>query len=109
MRFRYTYRKMSKLFANSGDPDQTPHSAASDLNLHCLSVTLFGVSRIKWVNAVPNYNELMQLQTVKYYKQKENGNQSVQSFKKDDHNASITTQQENRQQSGRPYSGWLQC
>ena len=27
---------MAKLFANSGDPDQTPHSAASDLGLHCL-------------------------------------------------------------------------
>ena len=34
--------------ANSGDPDQTPHYAASDLGLHCLSVTLLGVSRLKW-------------------------------------------------------------
>ena len=34
---------MVELFANSGDPDQTPHSAASDLNLHCLPVTLLGV------------------------------------------------------------------
>ena len=24
------------LLANSGDPDQTPHYAASDLGLHCL-------------------------------------------------------------------------
>ena len=24
------------LIANSGDPDQTPHPAASDLGLHCL-------------------------------------------------------------------------
>ena len=24
------------LLANSGDPDQTPHHAASDLGLHCL-------------------------------------------------------------------------
>ena len=29
---------MAKLFANSGDPDQTTHSAASDLGLHCLSI-----------------------------------------------------------------------
>ena len=29
------------VFANSEDPDQTPHSAASDLGLHCLPVTLF--------------------------------------------------------------------
>ena len=37
------------LFANSGDPDQTPRSAASDLGLHCLPVTLLGVSRLQWV------------------------------------------------------------
>ena len=50
MRFRYSYRKKAKLFANSGDPDQTPHSAASDLGLHCLPVTHLGVSRLQWVN-----------------------------------------------------------
>ena len=27
---------MAKLFANSGDPEQTLHSATSDLGLHCL-------------------------------------------------------------------------
>ena len=31
---------MVKLFANSGDPDQTPRSAASDLGLHGLPITL---------------------------------------------------------------------
>ena len=31
---------MTKLFANSEDPDQTLHSATSDLHLHCLPVTL---------------------------------------------------------------------
>ena len=40
---------MVKLFANSEDPDQTPHSAASDLGLQCLPVTLLGVSRLQWV------------------------------------------------------------
>ena len=30
--------------ANSVDPDQMPHSVASDLGLYCLPVTLFGVS-----------------------------------------------------------------
>ena len=35
---------MAKLFSNSGDPDQTPRSAASDLGLHCLPITLLGVS-----------------------------------------------------------------
>ena len=42
---------MAKLFANSGDPDQTPHPVASDLGLHCLSVTLLGVSRHQWVKS----------------------------------------------------------
>ena len=40
---------MIDLFANSGDPDQTLHSAASDLGLHCLPVILLGVSRLQWV------------------------------------------------------------
>ena len=39
--------KMVELFANSGDPDQTPRSAASDLCLHCLPV--LGVSSLQWV------------------------------------------------------------
>ena len=41
---------MAKLFANGGDPDQTPCSAASDLGLHCLQSTLLQVS---------DYNGLM--------------------------------------------------
>ena len=43
---------MIDLLANSGDPDQTPHFAASDLGLHCLPNTLLGVSRLQWVNLV---------------------------------------------------------
>ena len=43
---------MAELFANCGDPDQTPHSAVSDLGLHCLPVTLFGVSRLQWAKVV---------------------------------------------------------
>ena len=30
------------------EPDQMPHSAASDLGLHCLPITLLGVSGLKW-------------------------------------------------------------
>ena len=41
---------MAKLFANSGDLNQTPRSAASDLGLHCLPITLIQVSRLQWVN-----------------------------------------------------------
>ena len=40
---------MAQLFANSEDPDQISHTVASDLGLHCLPVTLLGVSRLKWV------------------------------------------------------------
>ena len=29
---------MVELFANNGDPDQTPHSVASDLGLRCLPI-----------------------------------------------------------------------
>ena len=43
---------MDDLFANSGDPDQMPHSAASDLNLLCLPFTLLGVSRLQWVKVL---------------------------------------------------------
>ena len=28
---------MAKLFVKSGDPDQTPRSAASDLGMHCFA------------------------------------------------------------------------
>ena len=38
---------MIEPFANSGDPDQMPHSAVSDLGLYCLPVSLFGVSRLQ--------------------------------------------------------------
>ena len=41
---------MVELFANSGDPDQMLHSATSDLGLHCLPVTILGVSSLLWVN-----------------------------------------------------------
>ena len=52
MRFRYSYRKNAKLFANSGDRDQMLHSAASDLSLHCLLITRLGVFRLQWVKVI---------------------------------------------------------
>ena len=48
---------MGKLFANSGDPDQMLHSAASDLGLHCLPITLLGLSRLQLVKHQLDYNE----------------------------------------------------
>ena len=41
---------MAKLFAKSEDPNQMPHSAASDLGLHCLPITHLRVSRLQQVN-----------------------------------------------------------
>ena len=43
---------MVELFANSGDPDQTPRSAASDQGLHCLPVTRLGVFSLQWVKPI---------------------------------------------------------
>ena len=43
------------VFVNSGDPDQIPHSAVSDLSLHCLPVTCLGVSSLQWVNVLRVY------------------------------------------------------
>ena len=45
---------MVELFANSGDPDQTPRSPASDVGMNCLPVTLLGVSSLQWVYIVFN-------------------------------------------------------
>ena len=62
MRFTYSYRKMANLFANSGDPDQMPHSAASDLGLHCLPITLLRVSRLQWVlGKLPIFLQVLQI------------------------------------------------
>ena len=44
-------RKMAKLFANSEGPDQMLHSAASDLGLHCLPITLLRVSRLNGLSS----------------------------------------------------------
>ena len=38
------------LSANSGDPDQTPHSVLSDLGLHCLPMSHKMDARFIWVN-----------------------------------------------------------
>ena len=44
------------LCANSGDPDQTPHSAASDLGLHCLHMSHKKDVRLIWVNVVVDFS-----------------------------------------------------
>ena len=49
---------MAEVCANSEDSDQTPHSAASDLGLHCLPNTLLGVSRLQWIKEYIYIGEL---------------------------------------------------
>ena len=44
--------EISETNANSVDRDQTPRSAASDLGLHCLPVSLLWDARLKWVKIV---------------------------------------------------------
>ena len=54
---------MVKQFANSGDPDQMPHSLAFDLGLQCLPIALIGVSILQWVNtgnSFQNYCSVLQ-------------------------------------------------
>ena len=51
---------MVELFANNGDSDQTSHSVASDLGLHCLPITLLEVSRLQWVNNVMLLSKIFQ-------------------------------------------------
>ena len=43
------------LNANSVDPDQTPRSVASDLDLHCLQMSLLWDARHKWVKLSSRY------------------------------------------------------
>ena len=43
---------MAKLFTNSGDADQKPHCAVSDLGRHFLPVSFSDVLRLKWVQSV---------------------------------------------------------
>ena len=54
---------MVELFANSGDPDQMPLSAASDLGLHHLPISLLGISRLQWINFCFITQKNVQLQT----------------------------------------------
>ena len=48
---------MAKLIVNSGDPDQTPRSVASDLGMNYFPITLLGLSRLQWINRILRCNE----------------------------------------------------
>ena len=61
---------MAKLFANSEKPDQTPRTEASDLGLHCLPITILGVSQLQWVKTHPHYMIPMKCQVLFSLKKK---------------------------------------
>ena len=44
-----SFVEISELHTNSIAPDQTPRSAASDLDLHCLHLSLLWDARHKWI------------------------------------------------------------
>ena len=48
----YVIEILVELFANSGDPDQTPRSVASDLGLYCLPITLYGSPDYNWLKGI---------------------------------------------------------
>ena len=52
---------MVELNANSGDPDQTLHSATSDLGLYCLPITLLGGLQTTLFNGLNEYPQHMLL------------------------------------------------
>ena len=49
---------ISELISNSVDSDQTPRSAASDLGLYCLPMSLLWDSRLKWVKHTATVSQL---------------------------------------------------
>ena len=50
--------EMSELNTNSVDPDQLPHSAASDLGLYCLPMSLLWDARHKSVKGLGSLSHL---------------------------------------------------
>ena len=48
-------KESTGLIPNSVDPDQTPHSAASDLCLHCLPVSVLWDARHEWVKCIKTF------------------------------------------------------
>ena len=53
---------VAEVNANSVDPDQTPRSAASDLGLYCLPMSLLWDARLKWVKV--RYTKQSQIKNV---------------------------------------------
>ena len=56
--FIFIQNLKKRLFANSGELDQTPRFAASDQVLHCLSMSYKKDGRLIWVNMNNYINKL---------------------------------------------------
>ena len=61
------FNEIPVLNANSVDPDQTPRSAASDLSLHCLQMSLVGDARLKLVKPIHSKGLLIVLFRLPFY------------------------------------------
>ena len=91
--------------ANSGDPNQTPRPAASDLDLHCLPVTRLWVSSLQWVNSVYHncswpHSEIFLLQVLVFFfkkkKKKKKKNKQTKKQKKKKKKKTTTNQQKKK-------------
>ena len=51
--------EISELHANNVDPDQMPHSVASDLDLHCLPMSLLWDASLIWVKHYFSHIKMM--------------------------------------------------
>ena len=64
----HLYSNFDRIFnikANSGDPNQTPHSVASVLGLHCSPMSHKKDARLKWVKRTPMFVKGVCLRVVK--------------------------------------------
>ena len=50
------YLIFERTFCNSGDPDQMPHTVASDLGMHCLPMSHKKDARLIWVKPKQSSN-----------------------------------------------------
>ena len=55
--FFFFFDRNSYFIANSVDPDQSPHSVASDLGLRCLPRSLKRAARLIWVKVKAQMSE----------------------------------------------------
>ena len=57
------FREIFAFYRNSVDPDQTPRSVASDLDLHCLLMSLLWDTMHKWIKVFASFDDSNLLST----------------------------------------------